>query len=54
MPLDGSGIWQPDLVYTKREMIDIIVRNMGRVMPLNHITDSYANSKEKLMTTQVV
>ena len=29
MPLDGSGIWQSNLVYTKREMIDLITRNLG-------------------------
>jgi GTP 3',8-cyclase len=47
MPLDGSGIWQPDLVYTKREMVDIIARNIGKIMPLNHIANGYVNSQEK-------
>jgi cyclic pyranopterin phosphate synthase len=46
MPLDGSGIWQPDLVYTKREMVDIIARNIGKIMPMNLIADDYVNSKE--------
>lgn len=36
MPLDGSGVWQPDLVYTKKEMIDQIARNLGTVTPLNN------------------
>ena len=35
MPLDGSGIWQSNLVYTKREMIDLITRNLGGIVPLN-------------------
>lgn len=36
MPLDGSGCWRSDLVYTKREIIDLITRNLGGIMPLNH------------------
>ena len=36
MPLDGSGFWRSDLVYTKREMIDLITSNLGGIMPLNH------------------
>jgi cyclic pyranopterin phosphate synthase len=36
MPLDGSGIWQPNLVYSKREMIDMIIRNIGKITLLNH------------------
>ena len=36
MPLDGSGIWQSNLVYTKREMIDQITKNLVGVMPLNN------------------
>ena len=35
MPLDGSGIWQSNLVYTKKEMIDLINRNSGGLVPLN-------------------
>jgi cyclic pyranopterin phosphate synthase len=41
MPLDGSGIWQPDLVYSKKEMIESIIRNIGKIMPLN---DNYGGS----------
>ena len=36
MPLDGSGFWRSDLVYTKREIIDLITSNLGGIMPLNH------------------
>jgi cyclic pyranopterin phosphate synthase len=36
MPLDGSGIWQPNLVYSKKEMIELIIKNIGKIMPLNH------------------
>lgn len=46
MPLDGSGIWQPSLVYSKREMIDLVVRNIGNVKALSQVTSSqldYAN-----------
>jgi GTP 3',8-cyclase len=39
MPLDGSGIWQSNLVYTKREMIDQITRNLVGVMPLNNTSN---------------
>lgn len=34
MPLDGSGIWQPDLVFAKKEMIEIIEKKVGRILPL--------------------
>jgi cyclic pyranopterin phosphate synthase len=39
MPLDGSGIWQSDLVYTKKEMIDLINRNFGGLVPLNKFSN---------------
>jgi GTP 3',8-cyclase len=41
MPLDGSGIWQPSLVYSKREMIDLIIRNIGNISSLTQATGSY-------------
>jgi len=41
MPLDGSGIWQPSLVYSKREMIDLVIRNIGNVKALSQVTSSY-------------
>ena len=56
MPLDGSGIWQSNLVYTKREMIDQITKNLVGVMPLNNTSNcdledtnciDYKNSSEK-------
>lgn len=39
MPLDGSGIWQSNLVYTKKEMIDLINRNFGTLVPLNKFSN---------------
>ena len=39
MPLDGSGIWQSNLVYTKKEMIDLINRNFGGLVPLNKFSN---------------
>jgi cyclic pyranopterin phosphate synthase len=39
MPLDGRGIWQSDLVYTKEEMIDMITRGIGVLLPLNNSPD---------------
>jgi cyclic pyranopterin phosphate synthase len=32
MPLDGSGIWQPDLVFSKREMIGGINMKVGKIV----------------------
>jgi cyclic pyranopterin phosphate synthase len=39
MPLDGRGFWQSDLVYTKKEMIDMITRGIGVLLPLNNSPD---------------
>jgi cyclic pyranopterin phosphate synthase len=39
MPLDGSGIWQSNLVYTKKEMIELINRNFGGLVPLNKFSN---------------
>jgi cyclic pyranopterin phosphate synthase len=36
MPLDGSGIWQPDLVFSKREMIEIINMKVGELVQYQH------------------
>lgn len=41
MPLDGRGIWQSDLVYTKKEIIDTITRSIGTLLPLNNTSSSY-------------
>lgn len=38
MPLDGSGIWQSNLVYTKREMIEQINRSLGGLVPLDNFS----------------
>ena len=34
MPLDGSGIWEPNLVYSKKETIELIMRSIGKIIPL--------------------
>jgi cyclic pyranopterin phosphate synthase len=34
MPLDGTGIWNPSLVFSKRETIDIINKNLRKLVPL--------------------
>lgn len=36
MPLDGTGIWTPDLVFSKREMIQRINKNLKELVPLNN------------------
>lgn len=36
MPLDGTGIWSPDLVFSKKEMIDNINKNVKELIPLNN------------------
>src|SRR5919106_3112271 len=40
MPLDGSGIWQSDLVFSKNEMINVIIKNIGNIVPINAATNS--------------
>ena len=40
MPLDGAGIWEPDLVFSKREMIERINKNVKELVPLpNEISE---------------
>jgi cyclic pyranopterin phosphate synthase len=36
MPLDGTGIWTPNLVFSKREMIGILNANIKKLVPLNN------------------
>jgi len=36
MPLDGAGIWEPDLVFSKREMIERINTNVKELVPLQN------------------
>lgn len=36
MPLDGSGIWTPNLVFSKKEMIERINKNVKELVPLNN------------------
>jgi GTP 3',8-cyclase len=35
MPLDGTGIWRSDLVFSKKEMIDKLESNIGKVFPVS-------------------
>jgi GTP 3',8-cyclase len=52
MPLDGSGMWQPGLVFAKKEMIEVITKNIGKIVPLenhcnnndNNISNNQSNS----------
>jgi GTP 3',8-cyclase len=34
MPLDGTGIWRSDLVFSKKEMIQKLESNFGKVFPV--------------------
>jgi GTP 3',8-cyclase len=36
MPLDGSGIWKSDLVFSKRETIQKIEMMIGKILPIEH------------------
>jgi cyclic pyranopterin phosphate synthase len=36
MPLDGSGIWQPNLVFSKKEIVEIIIKNISEIVPLGN------------------
>ena len=40
MPLDGSGIWQPNLVFSKKEIVEIIIKKISEIVPL----DNYQNN----------
>ena len=46
MPLDGSGIWQSNLVFSKKEMVKIISERMMEILPLkmSH-ANNYHNTK---------
>ncbi len=35
MPLDGTGMWTSDLVFSKNEMIEKIETNIGKVFPIS-------------------
>jgi GTP 3',8-cyclase len=43
MPLDGSGIWQPNLVFSKKEMVKVITDKMMEISPLknSHINNDH-------------
>jgi cyclic pyranopterin phosphate synthase len=36
MPLDGTGIWKPDLVFSKREMVERINKHVKELVPLQN------------------
>jgi cyclic pyranopterin phosphate synthase len=36
MPLDGTGIWEPDLVFSKREMVERINKHVKELVPLQN------------------
>ena len=36
MPLDGTGIWAPNLVFSKREMMERINNNVEELVPLRN------------------
>lgn len=36
MPLDGTGIWNPNLVFSKRETMDVISRDVQKLVPLDN------------------
>ncbi len=35
MPLDGTGIWRSDLVFSKKEMIEKLESNIGKMLPVS-------------------
>jgi GTP 3',8-cyclase len=51
MPLDGTGIWRPEMVVSKKEMIGMISSNISNLVPLdNNISEparlfSFADGK---------
>ena len=45
MPLDGSGIWQSNLVFSKKEMVKMITDRMMEILPLKK---SYANKRNSM------
>jgi GTP 3',8-cyclase len=49
MPLDGSGIWQPDLVFSKREMVKIIADKIMKILPLKNSHFHNTNSTDPAM-----
>ncbi|MGB8086222.1 MAG: GTP 3',8-cyclase MoaA [Nitrososphaeraceae archaeon] len=48
MPLDGSGIWQSNLVFSKKEMVKIISEGMMEILPLKM---SHANNDHNTNST---
>jgi cyclic pyranopterin phosphate synthase len=48
MPLDGSGIWQSNLVFSKKEMVKIVTERIVKISPLKK---SYANNDHNTNST---
>ena len=48
MPLDGSGMWQPRLVFAKKEMIEVITKNIGKIVPL----ENHSNNNNNIINNQ--
>jgi cyclic pyranopterin phosphate synthase len=49
MPLDGSGIWQPSLVFSKKEMIKIITDKMMEILPSKDFHNNTDNNTDPAM-----
>ena len=49
MPLDGDGIWQKNMVFSKNEMMNVIINNLGDIVPINTITSS--NDSTNMLST---
>jgi GTP 3',8-cyclase len=46
MPLDGSGIWQPNLVFSKKEIVEIIIKNISEIVPLGNYHNNNNNDDD--------
>jgi GTP 3',8-cyclase len=49
MPLDGSGIWQPSLVFSKKEMIKIITDKMMEILPSKDFHNNTDNTDPAML-----
>ncbi|MGB7662431.1 MAG: hypothetical protein WBL67_06815, partial [Nitrososphaeraceae archaeon] len=53
MPLDGSGIWQSNLVFSKKEMVKIISEGMMEILPLN-VRITLEHSDNQKLALQII
>jgi cyclic pyranopterin phosphate synthase len=51
MPLDGSGIWKPNLVFSKREMIYSFADGKGTIGFIPSMTEPFCNSCDRIRIT---